>query len=630
MNPSLRFSFNKYFPLFLLTAFLLNSQHASSQKLSKEEHNKKLELMSKSERIDYIISNHYALYSADFDNALRLTLEGSEAARRNKWKDKEAYCEMFTALTYYLKGNFDKALPRFLSAYKLFDSLKHYDGLARLSNEMAVFYKKQKDFEKAREFLDKSEEFSVKANNKTSLGTSYHHRAVMLEQEGNFAKANELYRKVYKIRIEEKDSVGLGYVLLDLANIELRNKKLDAALELLQQSTAIREKIGDYQGVAVNLVNTGETFFSINDYHNAIKYFKLTLDKAIAIGYTDLIRYTYGQLSAAHVALNDYKSAYAYQEKSHAFNDSLFNIQKAGIIAELQEKYESEKKEQEIILQKAVIRERDAKIQQTSIIIVSLLIIVGLLLLIYFLSRERFRKKQQLMKKEHELGLREAYIQASIQSQEDERKRFAQDLHDGMGQLISALRITLLTVNRDSTLDDRIKIVGKAEDLLNDMHREIRSIAFNLMPQTLVQHGLVPALKEMSERIKHSTEVVVRINSFDVPERLKEVQEISLYRVIQEWINNILKYANATVVEVQLVGYETEVAVTVEDNGDGFDTASLDSSKGNGWKNIQSRINLVKGSLEIDSTPGRKGTTLILKVPFITTSVRETSAATVS
>jgi signal transduction histidine kinase len=148
------------------------------------------------------------------------------------------------------------------------------------------------------------------------------------------------------------------------------------------------------------------------------------------------------------------------------------------------------------------------------------------------------------------------------------------------------------------------------------MHREIRSIAFNLMPQTLVQHGLVPALKEMSERINNSGQIIIRVTSFDIPHRLTEVQEISLYRVIQEWINNIVKYSGARTIEVQLVGHDQEITITIEDNGEGFDTVMLDASTGNGWKNIRSRVNLIKGVVDIDSQPGRRTTTLILRVPL--------------
>jgi signal transduction histidine kinase len=148
------------------------------------------------------------------------------------------------------------------------------------------------------------------------------------------------------------------------------------------------------------------------------------------------------------------------------------------------------------------------------------------------------------------------------------------------------------------------------------------------MPQTLVQHGIIPALREMSDRINQSGQVTVRVNSFDIPERLSEVEEISLYRATQEWVNNIIKYAKARVIEIQFVGHDNEIAVMIEDDGMGFDSTVMAKSKGNGWKNIKSRINLIKGSVELDTTPSRQGTTLIFRVPVLVHKTSEPVAIT--
>jgi signal transduction histidine kinase len=193
--------------------------------------------------------------------------------------------------------------------------------------------------------------------------------------------------------------------------------------------------------------------------------------------------------------------------------------------------------------------------------------------------------------------------------------------------LISSLRLMVSQVNKNSTTEERLSIAERSENILNDMHQEIRSIAFNLMPQTLIQHGLVPALKEMAIRINDTGKISVTVSEFDVPKRLHELQEISLYRVVQEWTNNVMKYANASRIEVQLVGHGEEISITMEDNGSGFDCAVLEESKGNGWKNIKSRINLIKGEIEIDSSPERKGTTVIVHLPITNSSSQESGAA---
>lgn len=277
--------------------------------------------------------------------------------------------------------------------------------------------------------------------------------------------------------------------------------------------------------------------------------------------------------------------------------------------------YETDKKEQQIAVQHAELASQKILLGRTYLIIGGLAIILGLLVVIFLLARSRFKRKQQLTENEKQLAVREAFIDATIRSQENERKRFAQDLHDGMGQLISSLRLMVSQLDKNSSVEEKLLIAERSEKVLNDMHTEIRSIAFNLMPQTLIQHGLIPALQEMALRINQTGKIVVSVTGYDVPARLNEVHEISLYRIIQEWVNNVIKYAQATKIEVQLVGHEEEISITVEDNGNGFDPAKLEHSDGNGWKNIRSRVNLVKGEVEIDSAPQHKGTSLIIRVP---------------
>ena len=251
------------------------------------------------------------------------------------------------------------------------------------------------------------------------------------------------------------------------------------------------------------------------------------------------------------------------------------------------------------------------------------MIISILLIVISILLRSRYLRKQQLASQERVLAVQEAYIKATIESQESERKRVAQDLHDGMGQLISALRMTVSNLPAATGTEEKIKAVEKSEKILNDMHREVRAVAFNLMPQTLIQYGLVPALQEMASRLHESTGVVVKISSFDLQQRLSEVQEISMYRIVQEWINNVLKYAEATKIEVDLVADDDEIRLTIEDNGKGFDPNTLISADGNGWKNIQSRTGLLKGAINIDSTPQRKGSTLMIHFPIALSAIKE-------
>jgi two-component system, NarL family, sensor kinase len=413
------------------------------------------------------------------------------------------------------------------------------------------------------------------------------------------------------IRASEKSSdyqaLANGYFIL--GNIYAEAGKYDLAIDQYLKARPFREKVGNPLFLVSDLYTISELYYKTGEYKKGIEAGTKALQ--LASQYDLLLKFenTYHSLAQNYEGLKDYNNASKYYRLWALAKDSVYTNANAEAIAEMETRYETEKKEQQLVVQRAELAEQRADLQRTYVIIVALALTLFLIVVIFFLLRNK-------LKRERELFLREAQIQATIQSQENERRRFARDLHDGMGQLISALRLALHTIHRDTPLETRVAIVNKAENLLNDIHQEIRSIAFNLMPQTLVQNGLVPALKEMAVRLQDTSKVSVRVMSLDIPERLTELLEITLYRIIQEWINNIIKYADASVVEVQLIGYEEEINVLVEDDGKGFDTSVLENSAGNGWKNIKSRINLVKGTFDLDSRPQKKGTSLIIRVPF--------------
>jgi signal transduction histidine kinase len=602
--------------ILLLTLFFAPLNILFAQTFSKEEVQKKLEKTTPKEKVEFITKNFYKIYSADFENASTLAREAIKLSRDNKWKDLEARSSVCLGVVSFLKGDYENALPHYNRGIDIFDSIQNNDGLAWAHNEVAVFFGKNKDLKRAYEHLALALKASTVTGNLEQQGTSYAHMATMKEREGKIKEATAMYQKVYQIRLQQKDSVGLGYILLDLAVSKQREGNLQGALDYIRQSTIIRTKTGDTQGLAVNLVNTGEAYMAFNRFDDAIQSFNAGLAAAIKIGYADLVGYTYDQLAQAYLQKNDFKSAYRSQSHAKAFSDSLFNLDRTRVLAEMQAKYEADKNQQQIVLQDLELSEQRAELERNFLIIVSLVVTLVLLFTVVVLIRNSAARKQELLRQEHEIALRDALIKASLESQEVERKRFAQDLHDGMGQLISSLRLAVSGIGKAATTEDRVHIFERSEKIMLEMYTEIRSIAFNLMPQTLIQHGIVAALEEMARRMNESGKIVVKVNSFDIPARLVEIQEISLYRIIQEWVNNIIKYSEATSIEVQLVGYEDEINVVIEDNGKGFDPAVLSQGKGNGWRNIQTRLNLIRSTLDIDSRPNVKGTTLVIHLPY--------------
>jgi signal transduction histidine kinase len=314
--------------------------------------------------------------------------------------------------------------------------------------------------------------------------------------------------------------------------------------------------------------------------------------------------------------MGDYKKAYDLQAQAGVFKDSLFNADRTLVIQEMQAKYESDKKEQQIQLLDSENKLKQAALERNYFLIAGLISLLLLVSLGFYLWQYRNRQKQLAVLQEQKVRLREAQVNAVIDSQEKERRRFASDLHDGMGQLISALQLTINSIRQNRSPENRDNLFENSEHILSDIHTEIRNIAFNLMPPVLIKEGLIPGLTELIRRISKSGVVKVSLSSHDMPARLSEVGEISLYRVIQEFLSNIVKHSKATQVTIDFTGYDDEIIVTLEDDGIGYSLDKFKNSEGNGWRNINSRINLIHATIDFDVVEGRKNNTVIINIPL--------------
>jgi len=149
-------------------------------------------------------------------------------------------------------------------------------------------------------------------------------------------------------------------------------------------------------------------------------------------------------------------------------------------------------------------------------------------------------------------------------------------------------------------------------DMLDTSIQELRRVAHNMMPEALVKFGLDEALKDYCDNINNAQILDVKYQSFGMENRIENTTEIIVYRIIQELLNNIFKHARASEVLIQLIHEEGRISITVEDNGKGFDVEILEKSKGSGWANIRSRVNYLKGKLDI--TSGDNGTSVNIEV----------------
>ncbi|MGB3851957.1 MAG: PAS domain S-box protein [Tunicatimonas sp.] len=210
-----------------------------------------------------------------------------------------------------------------------------------------------------------------------------------------------------------------------------------------------------------------------------------------------------------------------------------------------------------------------------------------------------------------------AVNQALIEGQEAERRRIARELHDGLGQSLTAIRLHLNALESDVSqfAKKNQEAFGKLKLILQTTTQEVKSISRDLMPNVLQDYGLVKALEFLCQTINEASLVALQLQVYHMDQELDQERKVGLYRVVQELVNNALKHARATRIDVQLLGHPTSVVLLVEDDGAGFVVPVSDTPRTSyGLRNIETRIKSLGGTLAIDSCPGQ-GTTITVEIP---------------
>ena len=224
---------------------------------------------------------------------------------------------------------------------------------------------------------------------------------------------------------------------------------------------------------------------------------------------------------------------------------------------------------------------------------------------------------EDLLRREKELELLSG---ARVQAQEDERRRISREIHDGLGQMLTAIKFNLEILEDGITVqEEEKKRIADIKQLLDNTVKEAREISYNLMPSVLDDFGLAPGLQSLCEQFSKGSELRVTFHAHGLTERLTPEVETGVYRIAQEALNNIAKHAGAKEVEVQIVKHADRLRLTVEDDGIGMNVLPAASRSlfggGTGLVGMRERASSFNGTLVIDSTPG-KGSTIDVEIPL--------------
>lgn len=441
-----------------------------------------------------------------------------------------------------------------------------------------------------------------------------HNKNAIKEARKNYQKALTFLEK-----INEYDYT--ARIIASISNLKNLENQIDSCKYFANKAIEINKKYNNNDLLVINYINLGLAYREEKDYKKALEYFKLA-EKINIPKYenkTKLI--VYKRISEIYDYLNDNENYIKYKQKIKNLEYLLDEENLTNKLLELQTLHNLDLKEDENDTLKG-------KLQKNYIIqIILLLSLISFAGVAYLFYKNQLRKKtiaeqkQELEIKKLEKTLKEHElheIDIMLDTQAKERQRLANDLHDNLGSLMATIKINFENIKKNtSKLNPQEKnIYDKTDELINEAYLKIRNISHVNNLGVVGNLGLEISVKNMAEKMSVFNKIQFNVIPYGLNKRMNNAIEVTIFRIIQELCTNIIKHSKATYVNIYLTQHNnTDINLIIEDNGVGINLDTIKKSDGIGLKNIEKKVEQLKGTFTIDSIKGN-GTTIIIDIPL--------------
>lgn len=531
------------------------------------------------------------------DSSLFFFNEALEALKTNPDKTKEMEILNNIANIFRVTAQYDTAIIIYNNLLKHYETEGDITKQGKVLGNIGSLYYTAGNQEKATDYTLKALAVQRKTSDKRGTAISLVNLSVFALNNGNFQDGIKYGDEAINL-LKDIDKNYYAAALLRVGYCYYMTENKEKCLEYTSTAIDIFKANNNVRGMMEAYRSQADYLMDMKRYAEARIVGKEALQVADTSNRLDM-RLLYDVLKRSAIWLNLPEEAILYSQEQLNMKEADLNSEWADKIAEVDAKYNTEKKELEIATLKAGKR-------VNNILIVSLLVLLAAGTGIgYFIYQNQ--KQRQLLSAQRIKELEQEKIitatESLLEGESTERARLSRDLHDGLGGMLSVAKLKIATMKGNLTIpEENVASLNSAIELLDTSIKELRRVAHNLMPESLMKYGLNAALADFCR----STDKVT-YHFYGIDRRPDEKTEIASYRIVNELVNNCLRHSEAKNINVQLVLDEARVHVIVEDDGKGFDVESAEANSGNGLKNIRSRVTSLGGKIEIISTPG-KGT----------------------
>lgn len=490
---------------------------------------------------------------------------------------------------------------------------------AHYYSQLGTLFMYNAQFDKAEIYNNKAISLLEKNNPGASvLMLAYLGAASNYIYQGNNDEAKIVLDKAKKILEPYPESTHYPYYYYNEGLYMIAKGYFNNALKSLDKGMAMAKKLNQPTLLQMLIFRKYDIYLQLEQYQNARSLLLSLLQEGTLATELNNRKMFYTQLASVNEKMGNLKEAYEWQSQYSKLSDSINDGKLKEKINELEVQFQNAENQKKITALETDKKEADLAASNNRLFsgllgASALFFLVIALLAIAFnrnqkkLSEQKEINHQQQLKELHQQQLLST-TEAMLEGEERERRRVARDLHDGLGGMLAGIKIKLSGEMSDHHKNPNPEEIHKIIGQLDNSVTELRRIARNMMPETLLRFGLETALKDLCESLQNQN-MTISYESFNIDNDMAVATQVIIYRIIQEALSNAIRHAESHNIMVQCSQNEKTFFITVEDDGKGFDKNILENKTGIGITNIENRAKYLNGKVEIHSAPN-EGTTI--------------------
>ena len=529
--------------------------------------------------IDKVNQRDYQTIVSNVRGSIKLFESNVENARKINYKNGEAAAYGKLALAQYISGENNKSTRSYLKAIKLYEELGNLKEVSGLYSEFGYSLKRY-NIGQSKFYMRKAIAMAEKHNFRTELPNHYNNFGVVHEIDGNTDSAIYYYRKALNLSRQLNDHIGIPYCYENISGAYAIRGDYGMAHRSLDSANVYREKEeGDF-GRTENLSRRADLYFDENRLEEALETYRKVLSYSKNLNYSSMILHATDRLSQTFEKVNQIDSALFYARSFKAIGDSLNALEREKELLQLEVEYDAAQKDKEIAEKKVLLRN-----QQLQLLIISGIAVLLIVLTIFIWRWQKAKRQRQKLEAANKI--------------KQEKIRISRELHDNIGSRLTFMISSIENSSYRMDLEKK-KELDEVSGFGRNTLQDLRTTVWAMKNEAGTLEDLLIRIREMRNSIPNSIEFTVS-QTPDIDYPLQAAELLNLYRITQEFVQNSMKYAEATEVSCSAEIQGDQLLFELKDNGKGFDISQ--KTFGSGLENMKQRAKEIYAEFELNTAP---------------------------